>query len=429
MTVRPNDTRRPAGEANFRKDELFFSRTDKRGVIEAGNLVFQRIAEHPWDKLLKAPHKIIRHEDMPKGLFWFVWDQLGKDQPVGAFIKNKSAEGRYYWVYAVMVPLADGYLSVRMKPGTAHLEQVSEIYDGLMAEEAEGTLEPEESAQKLLAQIEGLGWPNYQSFMSIALAEEMTHRGLAIGKGSGQSLQGFTNISTAVQQVVTETKELSTVFETIRGIPYNMRILASRMESAGGPISVISANYGVLSDEIGSWMKNFVEDSSGAFGEVRASVEEGLFLQCAALLQKEMYNQFRLESDLPDSIDQAGEASILQDQSRHYESKAQMRLREVVLQAERFSQSVRDMKRLITGLGATRMMCKIEGARLRAGGDSLSGVISQLDQFQDRIEERLSRIDDLNQSIQRNARDIVGDDSPAAKHAAQSAPEPVAAAE
>jgi hypothetical protein len=54
-------------EAPFSFEELFFSRTDARGIILAGNSVFQRISQYDWDALIKKPHNIIRHPDMPKG--------------------------------------------------------------------------------------------------------------------------------------------------------------------------------------------------------------------------------------------------------------------------------------------------------------------------------------------------------------------------
>ena len=40
------------GETPFGFEELFYSRTDKRGMIEAGNAVFQRVSGYEWQKLL-----------------------------------------------------------------------------------------------------------------------------------------------------------------------------------------------------------------------------------------------------------------------------------------------------------------------------------------------------------------------------------------
>ena len=55
-------------EVPFTFEELFFSRTDWRGVILAGNSVFQRVSLYDWDELIQKPHNVIRHPDMPKGV-------------------------------------------------------------------------------------------------------------------------------------------------------------------------------------------------------------------------------------------------------------------------------------------------------------------------------------------------------------------------
>ena len=103
-------------EAPFGLEELFFSRTDARGVIQSGNTVFQRVSEYDWDQLINAPHKLIRHPDMPRAVFQILWDRIKAGRTTGAYVKNRSQSGRYYWVYAIVSIIDGGYLSVRMKP-------------------------------------------------------------------------------------------------------------------------------------------------------------------------------------------------------------------------------------------------------------------------------------------------------------------------
>ena len=57
----PQTIERPAtgGEVPFGLDEIFSSRTDHRGIIRAGNDVFQRVSGFSWEKLIGAPHKIV----------------------------------------------------------------------------------------------------------------------------------------------------------------------------------------------------------------------------------------------------------------------------------------------------------------------------------------------------------------------------------
>ena len=403
-TGSPRNHHRPStGEAPFDVDELFFSRTDDRGVILSGNAVFQRVAELPWDRLLGAPHKIIRHKDMPKGVFHLLWSTIKQGECIGAYVKNLASDGLHYWVFAILTPIAGGYMSVRLKPTSPLLRTIEAEYAQLLARERSEGLTPDASAQALLERLAELGYPSYRAFMAKALAAEYEQRCLKMGKPVGDWIDAFRQIDSAIGEVSAQAKDLSAVFDSIRGIPYNMRILASRLEAAGGPISVISANYGILSEEIGGWMRSFADDSTGAFAEIKTSVEQGLYLQCVAHIQTQMHHQFERERDLDPRVDVKAELARLDGLSARYDAEAQEGMTRVVRKAERFSQSVKDMKRLITGLGATRMMCKIEGARLRNTGDNLSSVINQLDHFQDNIEERLALIDEKNRLVQRIA--------------------------
>ena len=101
---RREEPRPTKGEAPFGLGEVFFSRTDQRGVIKTGNYVFKRVSNYEWEELIGAPHKIIRHPDMPKAVFWLLWDAIAKGKPVGAYVKNRAKDGLHYWVYACVVP-------------------------------------------------------------------------------------------------------------------------------------------------------------------------------------------------------------------------------------------------------------------------------------------------------------------------------------
>jgi aerotaxis receptor len=83
-------------ESPFHISELFFSKTDKRGVIKSGNNVFVRVSEFDEVDLLEKPHNIIRHPDMPRTVFKLLWDTIQGGNPIGAYVKNKSKSGAYY---------------------------------------------------------------------------------------------------------------------------------------------------------------------------------------------------------------------------------------------------------------------------------------------------------------------------------------------
>ncbi|SNS81904.1 hypothetical protein [Antarctobacter heliothermus] len=107
-------------------------------------------------------------------------------------------------------------------------------------------------------------------------------------------------------------------------------------------------------------------------------------------------------NDYPDGFDIAFEIAEVE---RHREGVLRdtvATLDRVESEAKRFARSVLDMKRYVTGLSSTRMMCKIESASLSGSGTALTGIVEQLDECQREIEQRLARMVELNAVIQSN---------------------------
>jgi aerotaxis receptor len=136
--VKPSDhpTPRPS-ESPFGAGEIFFSTTDRKGIIRSGNRVFSRVSGYGREELIGSPHNIIRHPDMPRIVFKMVWEEIEAGRPVAGYVKNLAKDGSYYWVLATIVPCEGGYLSVRIKPTTAYFEAVQPIYQDLLALEQE----------------------------------------------------------------------------------------------------------------------------------------------------------------------------------------------------------------------------------------------------------------------------------------------------
>jgi hypothetical protein len=91
-------------------------------------------AGHPETDLLGAPHNIIRHPDMPKGVFKLLWNTIQSNQEIFAYVKNMSATGAYYWAFANVSPVVDmnntviGYCSVRRKPSASAIRTLEPVY-------------------------------------------------------------------------------------------------------------------------------------------------------------------------------------------------------------------------------------------------------------------------------------------------------------
>lgn len=174
----------PTGrERHFGIDEMFFSTTDPRGVIRAGNAVFTRLSGYDRHELIGSPHNLIRHPLMPRVVFRSLWQTIKAGQAFTGYVVNQAKNGDHYWVYVVVVPTADGFVSVRFKPTTTLLARVDQLYRELVAHEnaaveagATESQAADAAAEPLAAAVREAGFPDYAAFGQAALNQEIKAR-------------------------------------------------------------------------------------------------------------------------------------------------------------------------------------------------------------------------------------------------------------
>lgn len=339
---------------------------------------------------------------MPKGVFYILWERLKKGLATGAYVKNRAKDGRYYWVYAVISPIEGGYVSVRMKPSSKVFSQAQVAYaEALKLEENEG-LTPEESAAKIREVLRGLGFPTYAAFSSFAIAQEMAARDAALARVEDGRLRSMKELLPRLHDLEAEQQKLFTAFAKIRGIPSNMRIVASRLEPAGGPISAISQNYRLMSDEVTNHLGGFrVENGAQSMTEsVLSRVHHGIFMMAAARLQREV-KMVALEAFLTaaEGDDFKHEVEVLTTLLDTYSIDSGAVLVSVFNDVTALTRSAKDLRQLVTGLDSIRVLCRVEAGRLGANSVSLMPVIDQLDKFHIEIDATLERIMHLSERV------------------------------
>jgi PAS domain S-box-containing protein len=182
----------PTGrEQIFEVNETFFSTTDERGVITAGNEVFSRTSGFGLDALIGQSHNVIRHPDMPRAVFRRMWETIRAGKSFAGYVKNQARNGDHYWVFAVVVPTRRGFLSVRIRPSAPVLVHVEAIYQRLAAKEAAaiaagGTeAQAAEAGHKLWeAELSALGFSGCEAFGRTALNTEINCRDAEIARRS-----------------------------------------------------------------------------------------------------------------------------------------------------------------------------------------------------------------------------------------------------
>ncbi|MCG8493180.1 MAG: PAS domain S-box protein [Sneathiellales bacterium] len=124
-------------EVFFDRDELIVSKTDLKGRITYANHTFLEIAGYTEDEVLGQPHNLIRHENMPRGVFELFWSTISEGDEIFAYVVNSTKNGDHYWVIAHVTPSYEngqiaGYHSTRRVPDPKIISTVIEpLYDEL----------------------------------------------------------------------------------------------------------------------------------------------------------------------------------------------------------------------------------------------------------------------------------------------------------
>ncbi|HVO01019.1 MAG TPA: PAS domain-containing protein [Candidatus Cybelea sp.] len=125
-------------ERFFDANEVIVSKTDLKGRITYANRTFLKVAGLDIPHALDAPHSLIRHPDMPRSVFWLLWETIQAGREIFAYVLNRAMNGDHYWVFAHVTPSFDekgaiiGYHSNRRSPRREPIEIVKPIYAELL---------------------------------------------------------------------------------------------------------------------------------------------------------------------------------------------------------------------------------------------------------------------------------------------------------
>ena len=233
----------------FAADELFFSTTDSHGRIRRANSTFMRLSGYPRGALVGRANNVVRHPDMPAGLFRSIWNAIEEGRAASAYITNRSSDDGRYRVFATIVPSGSGYLSVRTLPMLTDLRDDVEaayarVRDVEEASAAAGSTRREVAAAgqaALQAELRALGYADALDFTRRVLVAEVGAL-LDHGVGIPDSLQAegpVARILAAMSRIEAETAGLV-------GILQEGQRLVDLLGRRAGEIEALSARLGVL---------------------------------------------------------------------------------------------------------------------------------------------------------------------------------------
>ncbi|HHH19791.1 MAG TPA: PAS domain S-box protein [Campylobacterales bacterium] len=125
-------------EIAFSKKKFIVSKTDPKGNIIFVNKNLCEISGYTEEELIGTSHSIFRHPDMPRAVFFLVWNSLLRGEPVSGVVKNLAKSGEYYWVIADFDVKRDSdgniksFTAFRRAAPQQVIDEVEELYDAML---------------------------------------------------------------------------------------------------------------------------------------------------------------------------------------------------------------------------------------------------------------------------------------------------------
>jgi methyl-accepting chemotaxis protein len=114
-------------------DQILVSQTDLKGQIVDANQDFMVISGYGRDEIIGAPHNLVHHSDVPKGVFKDMWASIQAGKPWVQIVKNLCKSGDFFWLELNISPIVEqgqivGYLSVGRRVSQNQKQQAEILF-------------------------------------------------------------------------------------------------------------------------------------------------------------------------------------------------------------------------------------------------------------------------------------------------------------
>ena len=167
-----NKLRKVKHEIKCTTQQVIVSRTDLEGNIVYCNPTFLEVNSFKSSEIIKQPHSIVRHPDMPKTIFRIIWSIIKQGMPIQAVIKNQTNRGEYYWILMNIKPQKDrdnkviSYVSYAKQAPDAVIKKIEPLYRILS--EIEYEVDVDTALQYLESHLaeEGMNYAQYMKHLT-----------------------------------------------------------------------------------------------------------------------------------------------------------------------------------------------------------------------------------------------------------------------
>lgn len=376
-----------------------FLRADDLGQILAGSNSFQHLIGTGWSDLLGQSFYDLLSSQMPKGAFHLLASKFRERDFIFAYVQGRTDVGRPYWGTIFCVPLQDGYVTMVINPSSPFFALIQGLYARLFNQDQNGTLTDQDSEAVFLQELAHLGFGSYDEMMWHAIWAEF-HAEMA---GRSARTKVFFSVAERVRNSLSQLKDLQVellgTVALLRDLPTNMRIIASRLEPSGGPLSAMSDIYSVASTALFAEIVAFSTGATSLTGDMENAFGKACAMKICALLQDDITQNFRNDPPSAAGFSVPEEFDALDRLDGICRNLESIGLYDAQKLAQKINAASYDLRRSMLGLDTVRVMGLVESGRMGAEGSRIGATMEQIGHCHDSIVTVLQKIKDTAAAI------------------------------
>lgn len=383
----PAHTTFPERSAVATGGKLHLCLLDPHGNLRGANHAFEPGALKPLPVLIRDAYGVLPHPDMPDGVYSRMEGRL-RDFPASAgYYLCLTEDGTVFWIAVSIYKTPHGRVVCHMPVSSPQLEQFATFFAHLKQAERED-LDPEDSAKQLISLMLSEGVTDYRTLATAIIIEEIGGRDAGRNRRQYQDLRMLQKMLQTLRDIDHAAKTIDRISDRSRLIPYQLKLQATRLEGRHGPLCVVADNHQLLTDKLLDVTAHLQRASAteldavtDAIAYVAQSNHAAELLECSTVSL----------CGTPEA--EASARADLQFVIEDCQHQIQVLLANIDKAILTLNGICSDMRRAVSAMEITSMMCKIERGRLNEQAGGLEGIEEQLCLVHTSLNDWMAKID------------------------------------
>lgn len=347
---------------------------------------------------IRVAYGVEPHPDMPHSIFLRMKKRLAEPGGGAGYFLCRDAEGCAVWISVNLYPTQTGLMACHFEVTSKQLSQMMTFFSGLRAAERDFEAKHASAGEDALADgylkaLAAQSLKDYRSNALLIMVDEVFVRYAARTWPQRRQLQELSSLFYALDKIDELGEQISVISERSRLIPYQLKLQAARLESGSGPISVIASNH----QELTASLLGITHDILAASGDEIDRVCDAM-----AYLAQSNHSAELLTGGITRASTEPLSASAIADMNEVIDD-CEVRVTAMMANIDKSALALlsisKRMRRALSAMEMTRLMCKVERANVPGPTESLGNIVDQLHETERTLTQVMCDIDDVAKRV------------------------------